>query len=66
MAKLFVSVNLHIEIDVDDAVLDDDSIINAAVSTLDDQISNLTYSSISRDITPTAIRVAGETYDLDF
>jgi len=66
MAKLFISVNLHVEIDVDDAVLDDDSIINAAVSTLDDQISNLTYSSISRDIKPTAIRVAGETYDLDF
>lgn len=66
MAKLFVSVNLHIEIDVDDAVLSDDSIINAAVSTLDDQISNLTYSSISRDITPTAIRVGDDTYDLDF
>jgi len=65
MAKLFVSVHLHIEIDVDDAALSDDSIINAAVSTLDDQISNLTYSSISRDITPTAIRVGDDTYDLD-
>jgi hypothetical protein len=69
MARLTVEVTMSVEIDVSDDALNNDSIIEQAVSTVEDQLSIVfdrfaDYNATSITATAQTLKIDNDLYDL--
>lgn len=67
MAILYVEISTTVEIEVDDAALHDDSLVDYGRATAFALITHATrkYNTALTSVVPVALKVGGDVYDLD-